>query len=84
MDFIKKIRFYNPDAIILCVIGMMSVTTAPYIEQAVEITRSQGISRGFFGQLPHAISYGSGHPSAESHLMATDALEKLIREIIGW
>ncbi|HHV50154.1 MAG TPA: SGNH/GDSL hydrolase family protein [Clostridiales bacterium] len=84
VDFIKKIRFYNPDAIILCVIGMMSVTTVPYIEQAVEIARSQGISRVFFGQLPHAISYGAGHPSAESHLMAADALEKMIREITGW
>jgi lysophospholipase L1-like esterase len=83
VDFIKKVRFYNPNAIILCVIGMMSVITAPYIKQAVEIACAQGMSDVYFGCLPQAISYGAGHPSAESHVIAANALEEMIREILN-
>jgi lysophospholipase L1-like esterase len=84
VDFIKEVRLKNPNAIILCVIGMMSVITTPYVEQAVKIACSQGIDNVFFGCLPQAISLGSGHPSAESHVLAADALEKMIREVTGW
>ncbi len=84
VDFIEKIRIKNPNAIILCVIGMLCTITTPYVKQAVETARRQGISNVFFGQLPQAISYGAGHPSAESHVLAADALEKMIRTITGW
>lgn len=82
VDFIKKIRLLNPGAKILCVIGMVNTLTEPYVERAVETATAQGISDVYFGRLPRAVSYGAGHPSAESHVLAADALEKIIKEVI--
>lgn len=88
VKFLNVVHRNNPDAKLLCVMGVMVDEIAPYVEKAAELFKTQS----GFGQIytmrfkPHDGSKGFGadwHPSPATHDIAAKALAEKIREIMG-
>lgn len=90
VDFIKQVREKNPNAEILCTLGIMGQELYPSVANAVqtyvtETGDSKVISFEFSNQDSatngYAVDY---HPSAASHKTAADELTQAISAIYGW
>ncbi len=90
VDFIKEIREKNPNAEILCTLGLMGQELYPSIEKAVaDYTAETGDSKVKATELSVQDSNANGfavdyHPAAASHKTAADELTKAISDIYGW
>ncbi len=88
VEFIKTVRTNNPDAKILCTLGMMGDGLYPTIETAVaDYTAETGDSNVFamkFDVQSASDGYGADwHPSAITHEKAAEKLVAKIKEIYG-
>ncbi len=85
-DFIKQVRFCNPDAYILCILGDMNNSLYSCIEQAVY---NYSVSASDYRVLATTIEYKmgendiviNGHPGYMSNLYAANELTAKIREL---
>ncbi len=87
--FLKKVRSHNPDAKLLCVLGIMGDRLYPFVEKAVAAYTAQtgddNIScMRFPVQLAEDGYAADWHPSVVSHDKAAALLTGCIRELMGW
>lgn len=89
-DFIKQVRAANPNAYIICSLGVLGNDLFPEIEKQVrsysEDTGDDRIAAFEFDmQDGQADGFGSGyHPSAKTHQKMADKLIPFISEVMGW
>ncbi|MDO7908536.1 GDSL-type esterase/lipase family protein [Paenibacillus sp. JX-17] len=89
MEFLKTVRTHNPEAQILCTLGIMGDRLYPYVERAVNAyTQQTGDTHiaviKFDVQLPED-GYGADwHPSQITHRKAADRLTAHIKELMKW
>lgn len=86
--FLETVHECNPTSKILCVMGIMLDTIAPYMEKAVRIfsekTGFTDIHTLRFTPHDGTLGYGADwHPSPATHDRAAEVLAKKIREIMG-
>lgn len=86
--FLKKIRKNNPDAKILCTLGVMGDSLFPYVEKAVEDytaeTGDTNIDTLRFKPQDGSLGYAADwHPTEATHQQASEALVEKIKEIMG-
>lgn len=90
VDFIKMVREKNPNAEILCTLGIMGQDLYPAVETAVdkyiaETGDTKVNSMMFDVQDGNADGYGSDwHPSEATHVKAAYKLADKIAELYGW
>lgn len=89
VDFLKTVRAANPDARIICALGIMGDALLPDVQAAVDTyTAETGDSKvSVFGFTPQQEADGIAadwHPSAKTHQKAADALAAEIRSVMGW
>ncbi len=87
--FLKKVRSHNPDAKLLCVLGMMGDRLYPFVEKAVadyaEQTGDENIAcMRFPVQLAEDGYAADWHPSVVTHNKAAGQLTEEIRQLMGW
>lgn len=85
-EFIKQIREKNPNAKILCILGVMGDRLYPYVEEAVKrYTDETGETNVFSLRLaPQSAKDGYGadwHPSETTHGKVADAVMQEIKKI---
>lgn len=88
-EFLKVIRQHNPQAKILCTLGIMGDRLYPQVEKAVAAyTAETGDSNiacmRFAVQLPGDGYAADWHPSQKTHQKAADKLTQEIRQLMGW
>lgn len=88
-ELIKKVRAANPDAHILCTLGIMGDRLFDSIEAAVEEYKAQTgdtrVSTMKFDVQNPADGYSADwHPSVATHQKAAQKLTDEIRNIMGW
>ena len=90
VDFLKTVRRDNPDARILCVLGIMGDNMYPCVEEAVEKysaeTGDKEIS-AFHLEPQNGAEDGlvcDYHPTEKTHTKAAEALSAEIKRIMGW
>ncbi len=89
VDFLHTVRRRNPEAPILCTLGIMGDRLYPFVEQAVaryvSETGDTQVSAMRFDVQQAEDGYGSdGHPSAATHAQAAGKLAAHIRTLLGW
>ncbi|MGN1147049.1 MAG: GDSL-type esterase/lipase family protein [Lachnospiraceae bacterium] len=89
VEFLKEVRSHNPEATILCVLGIMGDRLYPTVEQAVaDYTAETGdeniSSMKFDVQLPSDGYVADWHPTAVTHDKAAEKLTNYIQELMGW
>ena len=89
VEFLKKIRENNPDAKILCTLGIMGDRLYPYVEKAVyDYTEATGdtniTSMKFDVQSPDDGYAADWHPTQATHTKASAKLVEKIKEIMNW
>jgi len=87
--FLKKVRSHNPEAKILCVLGMMGDRLYPFVEAAVAAhTEETGDSNiacmAFPVQLAEDGYAADWHPSIVTHDKATQRLTGFVKDLMGW
>lgn len=88
VEFLKTIREKNPDARILCTLGIMGDTLFEYVQRAVDTYSSEtgdtNISTMKFDVQDPADGYSADwHPSVTTHDKAAEKLAAEIRSLIG-
>lgn len=90
VEFLKTIRKNNPEATLLCTLGIMGGRLFPYVEQAVEEYSAQtgdtNIHTLRFAEQNGAVDglAADWHPTEKTHTKAAEKLTEKIREIMGW
>lgn len=87
--FLKQVRSKNPQAKILCTLGIMGRRLFPFVEKAVEAysteTGDQNITCLEFDEQLASDGYTvNWHPTAVTHGKAAEKLIQHIRELMGW
>ena len=87
--FLKEIRQLNPDATILCTLGIMGDRLYPCVEKAVADYQAEAgdekvHSLKFDVQLPADGYAADWHPTEATHNKAAEKLTTKIKEIMGW
>ena len=87
--FLKEIRSHNPDAKILCTLGVMGDRLYPWVEKAAkdytEQTGDTNIACMRFSVQSPADGYAADwHPTKATHDKAAQKLTAEIRELMGW
>ena len=87
--FLKKVRSHNPDAKLLCVLGLMGDRLYPFVEKAAAAyTEETGDSNiacmRFPVQLAEDGYAADWHPSVVTHDKAVERLTAEIRGLMGW
>lgn len=82
IEFLHTVRQAHPGAYILCTIGLLESNAAPYVEQAVDRAKNDGMERLSFLKLPAAQSFGAGHPSLEAHRAGADVLVRALADLL--
>lgn len=87
--FLKKVRSHNPEAKILCVLGMMGDRLYPFVEAAVaDYTAQTGdtniASMPFPVQLVEDGYAADWHPSIVTHDKAAKRLVAFVKQLMGW
>ncbi len=87
--FLKEIRELNPDATILCTLGIMGDRLYPSVEKAVadyqlETGDNNVYSMKFDVQSPSDGYAADWHPTEATHTKAAQKLTEKIRETMGW
>ncbi len=85
--FLKAIREKNPDAKLLCTLGVMGDSLFPYVEKAVEAytaeTGDTNIDTFKFKPQDGSLGYAADwHPTEATQQQASEALVKKIKEIM--
>lgn len=85
-DFIRQVRFCNPDAYILCILGDMNNSLYPCIEQSVsDYTAATSDYRVSATTIEYKMGENdiviNGHPGYMSNLYAANELTAKIREL---
>lgn len=84
MDFIGAVRKKNPNAHIICALGMMYKKLYPAIDEAVKDMCDSKIYALEFEQ-SRPDGFGSEqHPNALTHIRAAEKLSEKVVEITGW
>lgn len=88
-EFLKTIRSHNPDAKILCTLGVMTDRLYPWLEKAVkDYTAETGDSNiacmRFDVQNPADGYAEDWHPTVATHDKAAQRLTETIREMMDW
>ena len=79
-EFISSIRRLNPDAKIVCTIGIIDVETADHIISAAESLGDPKLWTFRFSPQTGLLGYGSNmHPSEDTHIYAAEELATFIR-----
>ena len=86
-DFLRDIRTKNPQAVILCVLGVLGQELFPEIEK--QVTALQRTDRHIYShqlklQLESDGIGAEGHPSLKTHIKLADDLGSKICEIMNW
>ncbi|MCD7771330.1 MAG: GDSL-type esterase/lipase family protein [Oscillospiraceae bacterium] len=89
VEFIKQIRENNPDAYIICALGIMGNELYPMVEEAVSEyvneTGDEKVTSFEFDVQSSSDGYGADwHPSAVTQEKSAEALAEFIREWLGW
>lgn len=89
IEFLKVIRKNNPDAKILCTLGIMGGRLYPQVEKAVESytaeTKDANITAMQFEEQKAEDGYAADwHPTEATHKKAADKLTEKIKEVMGW
>lgn len=89
LSFLKTVRKYNPDARILCVLGIMGEALCLAVEETVKRYKKEaGDERisymGFSEQLQEDGLVADWHPTERTHTKAAEKLAGEIRRIMGW
>ena len=89
VEFLKQVRGKNPDATILCTLGIMGAELYPCIEDAVkgyiqETGDSKVYTMKFDTQSMLDGIAADWHPSEKTHEKASEKLTAKIKEIMGW
>ena len=89
IDFLKLVRSRNPQAKLLCTLGIMGDRLFPVIESAIDAYRAEtkdcNISAMKFDeQLPEDGYAADWHPTAVTHKKAADKLAAEIRRLMEW
>ena len=87
--FIRTIRRNNPNAYILCMLGVMGEALCPMAQKAVDTYRKEtGDSRisfhWFKEQLDEDGRAADWHPSRKTHRKVSEQLTQIIKEIMNW
>ncbi len=87
-EFLRTVRRRNPEAKILCALGIMGDRLYPFVEQAVSRyvaeTGDSRVSAMRFDVQQAEDGYGSdGHPSAATHAKAAEKLAGHIRTLLA-
>ncbi|MDR0944225.1 MAG: GDSL-type esterase/lipase family protein [Ruminococcus sp.] len=86
VSFLRTVRAYNPDAVILCTLGIMGDRLYPAVEKAaVTFAIQTGDSKVFFKKFDvqnPSDGYGADwHPSAATHIKASESLTAWIKDL---
>ncbi len=89
VSFLKQIRERNPDAVILCTLGMMGDKLYPYVRAAVSTYRKDtGDTKVYsmrFAVEKASDGYGTKmHPSPITHEKAAKKLTSLLQTLMDW
>ena len=89
VSFLKVIRRHNPNAMIICVLGLMGDRLYPWVCKAAkaysEETGDQRIHTVHLPEQDASVGYVSDyHPLESAHEKAAGVLIPAIREIMGW
>ncbi len=89
VEFLKNVRKCNPEAKILCTLGIMGTDLCPAVETAVaEYSRETGdenvSSMRFNEQLPSDGLAADWHPTEATHTKAATKLTAEIKSVMGW
>jgi len=90
VEFLKVIRKNNPDATILCTLGIMGRRLFPMVEQAVAeysaATGDTNIDTLQFAEQNGAVDglAADWHPTEKTHTKAAEKLAEKIKEMMGW
>lgn len=88
-EFLKQVRDKNPDATIICTLGIMGAELYSYIKDAVEIYTEDTGDHNIYTMQFAAQSMSDGiaadwHPSEKTHEKAAEKLVATIKEVMGW
>lgn len=89
IEFLKTVRRCNPEAKILCTLGIMGTELCPSVEEAVDrykqTTKDTNISSmRFVAQLPEDGLAADWHPTEKTHTKAAAKLADEIQRIMEW
>lgn len=89
VEFLKQVREKNPDAMILCTLGIMGAELYPCVEDAVELyTKETGDAKvdtmKFDTQSMLDGIAADWHPTEKTHEKAAEKLAVKIKESMGW
>lgn len=89
IEFVKRVRKLNPDAKIICALGIMGDELYPTVEAVVEEykadTKDENIAAFHFKPQSADDGYGADwHPSAATHEKAAAELAEFIKDSMGW
>lgn len=89
IEFVKRVRKLNPDAKIICALGIMGDELYPTVEAVVEEykadTKDENIAAFHFKPQSADDGYGADwHPSAATHEKAAAELAEFIKDSTGW
>lgn len=89
VEFLKKVREYNPNATILCTLGIMGDDLYSAVADAVERYQTKTGDANVYSFKFDVQSYNDGfaadwHPTDATHTKASIKLTAKIREIMGW
>ena len=88
-EFLKDIRSHNPEAQIICTLGIMGNELYPCVDQAVKnYTEETGDTKvtamPFDVQSPDDGYAADWHPTEATHTKAAEKLTAMIKETMGW
>ena len=89
LAFLNTVRKYNPDARILCVLGLMGEALCSAVEETVERYKAEAKDTrisymGFSDQLPEDGYVADWHPTEKTHTKAAVKLTEEIKSVMGW
>lgn len=77
-EFLKLLRKYHPDSVIVCLLGTVCENVFPYIEQVIAKLRQEGFCNVYACELPyHNVredGMASNHPSIKTHKKDADRI----------
>lgn len=88
-EFLKDIRSHNPEAQIICTLGIMGNELYPFVEKAVENYSAETgdtkvTAMPFDVQSPDDGYAADWHPTEATHTKAAEKLTSQIKETMGW
>lgn len=83
-DFLKLLKEYHPEAVILCLLGTVCKNTFPYVKKVVEKVKEKGLERIYSFELPyHNVAVdgmASCHPSVATHKKDAERILEFMKQ----